>query len=744
MPGTLDVISYSYPSLGTLAERRSTSPSEPTDLRLYLVPLQPSSRSHTWPLRAANETRVTMPADRMLNTVLQYYQDVHDAARTDQIIGTTAHLLAQLSNPLNLGVLTSQLLTARAIWQRPEGLQTSVRVISIYHTAATRVHEHETAEPTIGNPPREGGGLQCDEWTRAVVKGADDRSKRWQHLLVLTGVLMGMEGNDKRALSRSLRNTLEGAVVTAANLALESHVADGPLAAASIVLALNFAFPLLSDSHRTQINSDALLPLTIWAVTGEEGFADAHFLEAIGRDTNVTPGNILNWPAQSPSFQMIQVISKQPLIGNIGPLSKLAGFAVQHAKDTRGILQAHESLLIFSRRVLDAWQRTPYGDLDPALEGSRLNMETQQETWPVLWQVLRKLVFGVVGMLQSIVSRSLLDPVMYNNTAAPGIASKSLHILRHLHFISSRDGNGSFQVYTFAYMTSIDVISRFAAGAQAFLEATRPGDPSIPTQYVQRSLDLFYLNLAEHLPLTLSTEAAEEFIVKPALAYLSHQGPMTPSMVELFESAHSCVLAVLCCPQHSSLTIGMAPFYIVKLFESFPTHISSRQFRMAFKTVMQVVSPPFPIAAMEPHLSETLLEMLRTQITNANTTPLPQEMLARDAAAQANEDPLSQQSGLAMALVDSLPFLPLPLVEEWLSVAAQALNEIEDPRLREPVKTRFWDILVSGEMDVERAAIGVAWWGTKGGRELVLYGRSAQAAPMMSGALVGEEHSSKL
>lgn len=685
-----------------------------------------------------------MPADRMLNTVLQYYQDVHDATKTDQIIGTTAHLLAQLSNPLNLGVLTSQLLTARAIWQRPDGLQTSVRIISIYNTAATRVHEHETVEPTIGNPPREGGGLQCDEWTRAVVKGADDRSRRWQHLLVLTGILMGLEGNDKRALSRSLRNTLEGAVVTAANLALDSHMADGPLAAASIVLALNFVFPLLSEYHRAQINSDALLPLTIWAVTGEEGFADAQFLEAVGRDTSETPGNVLNWPVQSPSFQTLQAIDKKPLMGNVGPLSKLAGFAIQHAKDTRGVLQAQESLLIFSRRVLDAWQRTPYSDLDPAFEGSRLSMETQQQTWPVLWQVMRKLVYGVVGMLQPIVSRSLLDPTMYNTAAAPGIATKSLHILRHLYFISSRDGNASFQVYTFAYMTSIDVIARYAGGAQAFLQATRPGDPSMPTKHIQRNLDLFYLNLAEHLPLTLSTEEAEEFIVKPALAYLSHQGPMTPSIVELFESAHSCVLSVFGCPQHSSLTIGMAPFYIVKLFDSFPEHISPRQFRMAFKTVMQVVSPPFPIAAMEPHLSETLLEMLRMQMTTANTAPLPLEMFARDAAAQASEDPLSQQSALAMALIDSLPFLPLPLVEEWLTISAQALNEIEDPTIREPVKTRFWDILVSGEMDVERAAIGVAWWGTKGGRELVLYGRSAQEPPMMSGALVGEEKTSKL
>jgi len=161
-----------------------------------------------------------------------------------------------------------------------------MRIIGIYHTAAVRVHENEIEHdkhrrtPALPPPQREGGGLRCDEWTRAVVKGADDRSRRWQHLLVLTGVLMGMEGNDRRALSRGLRNTLEQAVVTAANLALEHNVEDGLLAAASIVTALNFAFPLLSDHYKAQINCSALLPMTIWAVTGEEGFCDGEFLKA--------------------------------------------------------------------------------------------------------------------------------------------------------------------------------------------------------------------------------------------------------------------------------------------------------------------------------------------------------------------------------------------------------------------------------------------------------------------------------
>lgn len=689
---------------------------------------------------------IKMSAIRTLNNVLQLYQDIHDAAKTEQIIGTTTYLLTELSNPLNLGVLTSQILTARAIWHQPDGLRTAIRIISIYNTAAVRVREYDVERADAKVPPR-GGGLSCDDWTRAVVKGADDRSRRWKHLLVLTGVLMGMVNNEEgMAISRSLRNTLEGAVVTAANLALESHVEDGPLAAASIVMALNFTFPLLSDLHKLQINYDALLPISVWSVAGEEGFVHGEFLGAIQRDTVQASENVWNWPANAPSVQLLQEMGNRPLLANIGPLSKLIGFAVQHTKNPRIVLEAQNTLFMFSRRLFDAWQATAFSNIDSAEEGLRLSPETLSTAWPALWLTLRKLMFCVVAVLQTIVSRSIIDPSMINDRAASRIASTSLHILRNLFFVSSRDGNSAFQVYTFTYMTSIDVISRDMAAAKTFLSETRPNDANgLQPGHLRRTLDLFYLNLAEHLPLTLPTSTCDELIIKPSLAYLSHDGALSPFMIQLFESAHSAALSVMSCPQHGSLTTQLAPFYIDKLLESFPHHTSPRQFRVAFKTIMQIVSPPFPVAAKEPHLSETLLEMLHYKMQHASTTPLPStaDAGAGDSLPQSAE-PLSEQSTLGLALIDSLPFLPLQLVEEWLTVTAQALNYIVDPVLREVVKKRFWDVLVSGEMDLERAAIGVAWWGTKGGRELILSSSAPSQTYMMSGALVPEERSSRL
>ncbi|KAM0334214.1 hypothetical protein ACHAQA_001235 [Verticillium albo-atrum] len=690
-----------------------------------------------------------MPADRLLNTVLQLYRNVHDDHKTNQIVGSTTNLLTTLSNPLNLGVLTSQLLIAPAIWHRRDGLRTSLRIISIYNTAALRVRDHEL-DPTTHQGERQSGGLKAEVWARAVAKGADDRSNRWQHLLVLTGVLMGMEGNDRQSLSRGLRNTLEQAVVTAANLALETAVVDGPMATGSIVLALNYAFPLLSEVHRSLINCDALLPLTVQAIIGEEGFQNADFLAAINKDLQDV-GPQIHWAPATPSFGILQALEAKPMMGGMGPLSKLAAFAVEHAPNPSVVLAAHTALMDFSDRVLAQWQATRLSSIDSLEESTRYTSDASQITVPALWQTFKKILYTTVTALQAIVARSLLDPSLRSQQVAPELATRTLRTLRNLFFIGSRDHNNQFQIYSFTYLTSLDTLVSYPDATVAFLAAIKPTSPSAVRSHtlyhpVHRALDLFYLNVAEHLPLNIPSEACDELIVQPATAYLNNTGPPTSLSLEIFESAHSAILSSLACPHNGPMTVKVVPFYVDTLFASFPSYISTRQFRVAFKTIMQIVSPPYPISATDPYLSETLLEMVRFRALGAGTEPLPP---TPDALAQAkeNEDqppqPHSEQSSLVVTLIDALPFLPLPLVEEWMAVTAQTMNEIGDPAMRKLARERFLEVLVSGEMDVERAAIGVAWWGTKGGRELVI-GLGAPPPPMMSGALVEEERTSKL
>ncbi|KAK8048660.1 peroxin 8 [Apiospora phragmitis] len=679
-----------------------------------------------------------MSADRLLTTTLRAYQEPHRPADVDRLHASTATLLSNLNNHLNISLLTSQLLTARAIWGEPapfavagDGLRTCLRVLSVYNTAALHVqrNEEENAKLRWGQQPV-GSGVRCDTWARAVAKGADDRSARWKHLLVLTGTLMGMESEGCRALSRGLRATLEQAVVTAANLALEDTsrrrpYTGGELGSNAVMLALAYVFPVLSDHHRQMLNCDLVLPAAVRAMTGPEGFQDGDFLRSISAG-NVA-GHETFYRASPSSFAHVQQLEARPLPQNMGPLSRLTAFAVQHAADSSVVLDTQDRLLAFSAGLLERWRQCPFSPVDISTEAAVLPPDMLRGPWAMLWRLLKKILYTVVATVQPIMGRCLLDPRLRNDATAPTVASKTLHTLRNLSFISSRQGADAFQVYVFTYMTSLDIITRYPDACVRFLQEaqpTAPGQPNSPALTpLDQALTLFYLNTAEHLPLSLPTPAAESLVLTLATAHLSAVPPSS-------SAAHAAVLSVLCCPQHAALAIALIPFYIDILLASFPARISPRQFRLAFKTVVQIASPPFPIAASHPLLAETLLEMLHFRAATATTHPLPAE------PGPANGD---------NNVMNGEQQQPLPPVSEqttldWLTRTAEAMNTVVDPALREVVRSRFWDVLVSGEMDVERAAIGVAWWGIGGGREMVMLN---QAAPkrdgevMMSGALGG-------
>lgn len=227
----------------------------------------------------------------------------------ERLLGTAASLLTSLGNPHNLSLLTSHLLTAPALWDRPDGIQTSLRLVSVFHSAITTVINHHNdvrhgkAKELLPGQIPTGGGLSLDEWVRAVAAGADDRSQRWKHLIVLGGLLLGVGSLEQQGLdlywASGMRKRVEGALVTATNLALvevrERHEADG-LGGHTITLVLNHAFGCLSAVERGQVDYDLLLPVLIGtAFFSSEGFQSAYFLGGLDLDV-VTRGEKLDWP----------------------------------------------------------------------------------------------------------------------------------------------------------------------------------------------------------------------------------------------------------------------------------------------------------------------------------------------------------------------------------------------------------------------------------------------------------------
>lgn len=142
--------------------------------------------------------------------------------------------------------------------------------------------------------------------------------------------------------------------------------------------------------------------------------------------------------------------------------------------------------------------------------------------------------------------------------------------------------------------------------------------------------------------------------------------------------------------------------------------------------------------------------MIRDRALHASTAPIAPTAGNSSTPDLGNGPALSAQAVLTLALIDSLAFLRVEDLKEWLPLTAEVINAIPDRDMRRACVDRFWEALSSGEMDVDRAHCCVTWWSTRGGRELVLFGAEpthgadGDEEPYMSGAVGGVAPESKL
>lgn len=703
-----------------------------------------------------------MPADRLLSTLLRALHVYSDQQDTPRILGTASSLLTTLGNPHNLSLLTAHLLTAPALWDRPDGLRTSLRLLSVFHTALTAVVTHHsqlrshTGPKLLPGQTPVGGGLSLDAWIKAVVAGADGRSRRWKHVIVLGGLLIGMASLEEQGAelywAAALRTSIERALVDATNLALvdvrERSEADG-LGGHTITLVLNHAFGCINHLEAAQLDYHLLLPVLIGtAFYSTEGFQTAYFLAGLHLDVSLAPNGKLDWPATSTSFRHVDAILARPLVAAMGPLSRLIAHAVEATESPWIVQTIVDDLASFSRALTTQWRQTKLSDIDSTHEPARLEEEALHKTTPRLWNLLKAALFATTVILRGVFTRTLRDPVLASDANAPALASQALHTLRNLYFITSRLGPASFSQHTFVYLTAIDILSLHPTASTKFLSLIAPAHlGTIPSHPLDRSLDLYFLNTSEHFSLVLPAAVNQDLLLAAAVPYLASFSTST-ALTQNFEAAHSVMLSVLSAPQSAQLTAKHLPFYIDALFSAFPASLSPRQFRLAFKTLMRVTAPPSPLSATHPDLPATLLELVHYRALHAPTTPLPPDTVAL--ALQGSDAPppaLSEQAILALTLIDALPFLTIALLDEWLPLCAQLLNRLHDRDMRGVVQARLWEVLVSGEMDAERSRVAVAWWTTRGGRDTVLYGsddRGSDEQTLMSGALPIEAPKSRL
>lgn len=649
---------------------------------------------------------------------------------------------------MNVTLLGSQLLCSRALWADDLDLAACRQIFSVFYTAATEVTSEES---TLGTGIKH--GLSVEDWVKATVQGADEKSPRWRHVLLIGSILLGIEGQNRRVLSTLMRHRLESALVRATNLALHENVSKNGVEVYSIIFVLNHTFHLLSDFERAQIQYNDLLPALLNATFfSKEGLQNAYFVGAIDRDILEVPDQKFGWHPDTPSFRLIDQILSRPLLFPFGPLSRLIAHAVKNVDNPSLVLATLEDLLTFSKVIQVQWRQNKLSEIDKSEEVRFLDEQTITQTLPKLWQILQMTLFAHVIILRAVIGRLLGDPVLSSNTSlfssavfrshaltildASKVSATTLHIFRNLYFISSRLGETSSSQYCFVNLTAIDVIAQYQANTQAFLQAIRPPNVGqIPLHPLDRCLDLFYLNTAEHFTVALAPNLNDELLITVASPYLTAENNF--DLHELFEAAHSAILAVFATPQCAELAARHLPFYIDALFSAFPHTLSARQFRLAFKTVIRITSIPSSISINDPLLPTVLLDMVHERALNASVDPLPQAEDGTSSLGNTKTTSLSEQAILILSLIDSLCYLSIPLLQDWLPITADIVQRIPNQDMKYVCQERFWEAMNSGDMDVERAVLCVAWWTTQGGRERTLFGDepSTDTKYMMSGGL---------
>ena len=648
-----------------------------------------------------------------------------------RLLPTATGLLSRLSNPLNVTLLATQLLSSPALYPRPVDLAACRRIFSLFYTAATQLAEHDP-KPVPGDVR---SNLSQAAWIKAVIQGANEKSPRWRHLLLIGGLLLGSTSQGQR-LPSDLRTKLEQALVTASNLALDQGDDHDANSQFCIAFVLNHTFPSISDFHRSQLRYDLLLPVLIEGTYfSREGLEHGYWLGMIDVDVRPTDDRKFSWSSRSTSFAKVQDINSRALVGSLGPLARLTAHTIEHVQDSMLVLAAVDRIAEFSRNLALSWRQNKLSEIAKSEEGDYLDPETLTRTHHLLFQLLRNTFFAMIITLRAALGRLLCDNVLAADASAPFTATQCLHILRDTYFISHRFGQTSSSQYIFINYTAIDILNQYSVQAESFLASIRsPEIGKVPAHPLERMYDLFFLNTVEHFTLTVSERTNEELLLAAAMPYIRPSGDHRLS--EIYEAAHSVLLAVFAAPQSAGMAARHAPIYVETLMQSFPQVLSSRQFRLAIKSIVRLAAAPSPMSSSIPLMQETILDLLLQRAQTA-----PEEPLLADAEAviQAGRPPLSERAVLVLAIIDSLCFLSVLTLEEWLPIAAGTLHKLNISTQRDACQLRFWEVLSNGDMDVERAVACVTWWNGRGGKELTVFGLGSDEEEfMMSGAVQQE------
>ena len=314
-------------------------------------------------------------------------------------------------------LLTSQLLSTPSVW-RSQNLRTTHRIITTFSSACVRVAEQEEGnlrESRLPDIARQ-NNLRRDDWVHAVIRGADQKSKRWKHACVFVGLLNGIKSRDEHHFQTSLYQTVERAFVTAMNASLEAGDPKDAFAAGSICVTLSHGFDLLSDLRKMDLNLSLVLGTLMHTIFfSKYGLHHGYFLSNIDAGVVQQDASKFHWSPKTPTFVQFQELSTGPLLSGLGSLSCVMAFAIDTLPTIDLLPKAMTDLSAFTHSLCVQWRQNKLSEVDVSEEAIFLSDVSLRETLPPLWRMLRSCMFAIIVIIRSLLSRTVVDRKIAEN-----------------------------------------------------------------------------------------------------------------------------------------------------------------------------------------------------------------------------------------------------------------------------------------------------------------------------------------
>ncbi|GAA6012349.1 hypothetical protein JCM11491_007105 [Sporobolomyces phaffii] len=484
-------------------------------------------------------------------------------------------------------------------------------------------------------------------------------------------------------------------------------------------------------------------------------FDDGNLFDSpsLAEDLDQSPEG-LAWRNPSPSHSHLTQVTRAPLFGLLGPLSRSLGrllsanASVATSYDplvadsaVAVIKDLSHTLFTVTTRLSSGWAATPWSDL---VEDSALSPSTRSQTQP--WTVLKSLLFAqtlVYSSLLEVVSSDLSEVDAEPTSAQRELAREAVVALGKTYFVASRFGQGGFKAWRAVLAGMVDVaaapspsvarlgLDRLSPAEQLAREMETPlGDDRDGThsRLVVRAASTFWMNTIEQVMDELSDSYVESSVLPRCKPYLD-----CSKYPEPFESAHSVLLAIFssgkaCVPElaswYTELLLNLPSLTPTQLRLAYSTVVSSTSKfddALAWWCIQELLSAieRLPVADAASLPGSTLTTSSRPRLRDLGDDSVPESQGVPDVGAQPDQAAVPTletrilalpRGALLLTLVALLPSVNFVLFRSLLSRIAR-LAEVEPADHDGRHALGQWTFEVLGTaMDVVKREEGVRWW----------------------------------